>query len=324
MVDIRIPLAYKMTSEDEGIWDSTENRAWVLSELEQIFDTYGNPMPKGSAEMESQLYDKARTQDQYMTLARRLLRTVLEMAQKRSTRSAEVIAEGRAALERMNSNIMADTDFKFKMPPSPMSSLTPSSPALSDSASRTDVSPNPFRVKGTDRSAGVVLTDAVFPNPFTPAANPRKTTPPEQACPVTVESVPVAVPQPLHFVAQPLVSMESTSLPSSFNRKKISYGSIKLPPPNKRVFVFPENPAKSQSRSYGESLDAIDDPVEVTTRIIVEDSPHKSSSKAPVPGSDYLSFEFNNSGTYEAALNLLIPKGCLINQITVGLRKDQD
>ena len=111
-----------------------------------------------------------------------------------------------------------------------------------------------------------------------------------------------------HVAAQSLVLMEAKSLPSSFTRKKIAYGAIRVPVPNKRVFTEPEGSSKSLSRSYGDDCGTIDDSVEITTRLIVEDGPRTKFLKVEVPGSSDVFSEIHNSGTYEASFSLLVPK----------------
>ncbi|GAU91912.1 hypothetical protein RvY_04079 [Ramazzottius varieornatus] len=67
----------------DGSWDSQtklRKRQWVISELEQIFAQYGNPLPKDSAAVEARLFEASRTQVEYLALARRLIYTTSEMA----------------------------------------------------------------------------------------------------------------------------------------------------------------------------------------------------------------------------------------------------
>ncbi|GAU94476.1 hypothetical protein RvY_06247-2 [Ramazzottius varieornatus] len=75
------PTEKKKSRLEQGMKEEfRRKRDQIIAEFDKMFALYGNPTPKDSVQIEAQLFESSKTQVEYLILARRLLRTVLEMA----------------------------------------------------------------------------------------------------------------------------------------------------------------------------------------------------------------------------------------------------
>ncbi|OQV25250.1 hypothetical protein BV898_00935 [Hypsibius exemplaris] len=272
-------------------------RDWVVSELENIFKLYGNFVQKTSVEIETQLFDKARHAEEYMSLARRLLRTLTDTGKQRQGKSDATAV--------------------------PLSRPPPFG----------DTGRNPFR--SIPRTSGVTGGDngsALVRPPLAPLGRPQvllSTTPMDSTSPpATVLSRGVFLSPSVPVLATTTTTaLPSANLPSSESDatlqrppylppRDVIYETVRLPAPNKRTFV---QAIGSRKTAYGqrteESRQVEEEPIELVTRLEIS-----GIGDGHFPQENLTDVELSQD-TFEAAYKFLVPRNSVIKQITIHLKK---
>ncbi|XP_055327572.1 uncharacterized protein LOC129580873 isoform X2 [Paramacrobiotus metropolitanus] len=258
-----------------------ERRAWVVNELEKIFRTYGNPLRKGSQEIESRLYDKSRNQDEYLALADKLLHHMRDLANQRGTQP-----QSRSeSLEDLRS----------------ITSPSGSSPTSPSHRSSPGFTPNPHRNRRDSGSQPMRSEDSDLPThpvamgwsslssepPFPPSVGMGSASELIQRYDINYGSIRLPAPNKRAFMMGP----QRTTYQARFG------------PPHSRASA--SAPALgSRHGSYAHS----DDLPEILTRLIRSDDEGDGESGGL------------SSDTYETSFKFLVPRNAVIKQITIHLK----
>lgn len=81
---ICLGVPFKHKADDLKTPEFRVKRDAIIVEFNKMFAVYGNPTPRDTVGIEEQLFDKSHAKAEYMVMARRLVRTMLEMAQQHS------------------------------------------------------------------------------------------------------------------------------------------------------------------------------------------------------------------------------------------------